>query len=108
MSDPVESKQTHEEWCHDRIQALELEVACFQDEARARERNEVGHRRHHDVFCLVLKEVVRFTASQRIANQLAWTEMATEHVKVARFYADLAYPLPKTERSGTNPYEVDR
>lgn len=94
MSDPTESKDTHEQWCHDRIQTLEAELACFQDEDRARQRDETGKLRHHDVLCLVLKELVE-NYSRDIANPDR--ESVRVHVDLARHSADLAYPPPKVE-----------
>lgn len=53
---------------------------------------------HHEVRCIVLKEVVRWTGVHRMQERLAWTEMAAEHVKVANLYADLAYPPPSAAK----------
>lgn len=47
--------------------------------------------RHHEVLCLVLKELV----SVRVNNERVWN--SSEVVTIARDVADLAYPPPKDE-----------
>lgn len=47
--------------------------------------------RHHDVLCLVLKELVDGIPGKHPSTVIG------EHVLIARAYADLAYPPPKAE-----------
>jgi hypothetical protein len=47
--------------------------------------------RHHDVLCLVLKDSIAHTSEAQDANR------APDFVRLARLYADLAYPPPKAE-----------
>lgn len=49
--------------------------------------------RHHDVLCIVLKELVRGDQPQPGAEG----SIRLARVEVARAYADLAYPPPKAE-----------
>lgn len=49
--------------------------------------------RHHDVLCLVLRELT----VDRYDAPMHTPDLITDRVRIARRYADLAYPPPKDE-----------
>lgn len=55
-----------------------------------------GERRqfHHDVLCLVLKELVGDVLKERVLGGTL-VESVPRYVELARLFADLAYPPPK-------------
>lgn len=55
-------------------------------------------RAHHEVLCLVLKELVSSNCMRKQPNGGGWVYIdANELVRSARLAADLAYPPPKAE-----------
>jgi hypothetical protein len=94
VSEPEPTNQTHEQWCHDRIQTLETELACYQDEYRALQLNEVRTRRHHEVF---LKAMEKLMDSYSRVDMIETLQVQRSIVEAARSFADLAYPPPKDE-----------
>lgn len=91
MSDPVESKQSHEQWCHDRIHSLETELAAVHRDLREVLYDNAS-RRHHDFF---LKSFELFMSGME--RGLFAKVSGPECVQSARELADLAYPAPTGE-----------
>jgi|SRR5690349_10521653 len=71
-----------------KLSALQREADVREDDVRQYPER-VRAQRHHDVLCLVLKELVQ----QRGVRG----ETSMAHIAEAREYADLAYPPPKAE-----------
>lgn len=76
-----------------RVAALEVEHACAIDELATRADERERRRRHHDVLCLVLKELLL----ERIKDPTTDILDGKALVNDARNIADLAYPPPKAE-----------
>lgn len=61
------------------------------DDFMARAIEQARQERHHEVLCLVLRDSIAHTSEAQDANR------APDFVRLARLYADLAYPPPKAK-----------
>lgn len=70
------------------VAVRECDLATYPERCR--------QQRHHDVLCIVLKEIV-CTHLVSTSTVDAMNNASAAHIMLAKLYADLAYPPPKAE-----------
>jgi hypothetical protein len=97
----VETRAYNVDWYRAQLKARDEEVARLSRALEGANRGAEKQRqeRHHDVLCLVLKEMLRAETARRLAGNpplnANFDDTMAGLVEIAERLADLAYPPPK-------------